>query len=99
MELEVLFRNLVREEIQPLVAELKALRCQSVERPKREFWLPREVAQKFGFKDTQTIRGWCKAGKLNAERDIYSNQWRIPQEEVDYLESTGGKPRPLSQAS
>lgn len=59
---------------------------------KREFYSPREVAQRFGTKCPQTVIDWILAGKITANKDEFSNRWMIPASEVEYLDGIGGKP-------
>lgn len=86
VDLEVL-RGIVREIVSSVVSE--TIRP---EKPKRAFYSPREIAQRFGIKDVQTVRDWISKGKIEASQDEYSGRWMIPQCEVEYLDSTNGKP-------
>lgn len=67
----------------------------------RAFWTPREVAARYGIECTQTVIDWIKAGKITATKDDFSKRWMVPQSEIDYLDSVGGKPskRSIGQAA
>jgi len=38
-------------------------------------------AEKFGVKE-ETVRKWCREGKIRAEQDGKWKPWRIPEDEV-----------------
>jgi hypothetical protein len=87
-----------RDDLKEVVREILAGELRSVvaPQPARAYWKPREVAARYGIKDFETVRRWCKQGKVDAHKDEYSGQWLIPQSEVERLDATGGKPVSLA---
>ncbi len=98
MDFESMIKDVVQEVIQPLADKIEDLENRLADArpqvPKREWWKPSEVATRFGLKDNQTVRGWCKAGKIEAVKDSYSDHWLIPQAQVERLDASGGRPEP-----
>ena len=95
--------------VRPLHEELERLRTEvrrvSSPRPLADVWHPSEVAQRYGIRDVETVRRWCKNFErgsgyyIEAEKEEYSDVWKIPRSEIEYLDSTNGKPRRFSRAT
>lgn len=76
MSMEDLLRNIVRTEIEAVIAS----------RPPRKAWTVKEVATSLGVSES-TVHGWVRSGRLRAFRE--GNVVRIPVTAVDELLAVG----------
>jgi hypothetical protein len=72
--------------------EEKIDRLTPIQKIERQKYSPRELAGRWGKDDVETIRRWCKSGKIKATRDEFSRRWEVPAEEVDRIDANGGRP-------
>ncbi|MCE9556953.1 MAG: hypothetical protein K8T91_26695 [Planctomycetes bacterium] len=80
-----------------LLAEMREMKYQLAAaikpKAKRSIWTPSQVCHELGLRDIETIRSWCKEGRIEARKNA-TDGWEISNDMVEALKSRGGKPFP-----
>lgn len=81
--------SLLRQ-VQDLAQQVATLTGQQ-SRPKRSIWTPSQVARELGLRDVETVRAWCKDGRIPAAKNT-TDGWEIANDVVESVRSRGNKP-------
>lgn len=68
-DLKALIDKAVADAVRPFAAAITP-------KPKREIWNPSQFAHELGLSDVETVRTWCKEGRIEATRNA-TDGWEI----------------------
>jgi excisionase family DNA binding protein len=71
-----------------IAARVDRLEGKSPAREEKLWYTPEELAEQLHRKP-YTCREWARRGRIRAEKDDYSNRWRIHKDEVQRLRMGG----------